>query len=349
MSRGCRWTSAMSGSSTAKTSRIPAAAAPGAGGVEVVELEHDHVAGVAALAVEVPARGGPVPGGGDHLDEGVPERHHGVAQPEGARPRVAERGAEPELASGAGWRRRRGRGRRGRPGGDGPRPGVAVRRCARSTPAPATSWRTSTTAWLSLTLNRPERRNAMSRAMLEALGARPGRGRGRRRRGVRRAHRRRRRVLRRRRRQGRWPARRRRRCAFDALRPPPAAQPARDGRRLHRMPKPTIAALPGAGGRRRALARAGVRPALRGRVGVPDHRLRPRRLRRRLRRHLVPHPARRPAQGPRALLLLRAASVRRGVERLGLVNAVFPDDRLEAEVLDRARRLASGPRSPTRT
>src|SRR5215210_1870182 len=30
--------------------------------------------------------------------------------------------------------------------------------------------------------------------------------------------------------------------------------------------------------------------------------------------------------------------------RLGLVNAVVPDDRLEAEVLDRARRPASGPR-----
>jgi 2-(1,2-epoxy-1,2-dihydrophenyl)acetyl-CoA isomerase len=31
-------------------------------------------------------------------------------------------------------------------------------------------------------------------------------------------------------------------------------------------------------------------------------------------------------------------------ERLGLVNAVFPADRLQAEVLDRARRLAHGPR-----
>jgi 2-(1,2-epoxy-1,2-dihydrophenyl)acetyl-CoA isomerase len=31
-------------------------------------------------------------------------------------------------------------------------------------------------------------------------------------------------------------------------------------------------------------------------------------------------------------------------ERLGVVNAVFPADELEAEVLDRARRLAHGPR-----
>ena len=36
-------------------------------------------------------------------------------------------------------------------------------------------------------------------------------------------------------------------------------------------------------------------------------------------------------------------------ERLGLANGVFPADRLEAEVLDRARRLAAGPRVALRS
>ena len=59
---------------------------------------------------------------------------------------------------------------------------------------------------------------------------------------------------------------------------------------------------PRRGGRRRALAGAGLRPAHRRRLRALRDGLRARRLLGRLRRQLVPHPARRHRQGARALL-----------------------------------------------
>ena len=50
--------------------------------------------------------------------------------------------------------------------------------------------------------------------------------------------------------------------------------------KLHEMPKPTIAALPGRRRRRRPLPGPGLRPPLRGRHRGHDHRLRQGRLRR---------------------------------------------------------------------
>ena len=101
---------------------------------------------------------------------------------------------------------------------------------------------------LTLTLNRPEARNAMSRAMNQALPqqlagrARPGGE-------VRRADRRRQGLLRRRRRQGHGRRAATARSATtridEAIHRQRVNQRATAGR-LFKMPKPTIAALPGA-------------------------------------------------------------------------------------------------------
>ena len=66
------------------------------------------------------------------------------------------------------------------------------------------------------------------------------------------------------------------------------------------------------GGRRGAVAGAGLRPADHGQHGDPDHGVRPRRLLRRLRRHLLPDPAGRLGQGARAVLPVRPRQRRRG-------------------------------------
>ena len=67
--------------------------------LEVGELEDDHVATVAAVALEVPAGGRPVLRGRDDLQELVAEREDRVAQSELAHARVGERLAEPELGA----------------------------------------------------------------------------------------------------------------------------------------------------------------------------------------------------------------------------------------------------------
>jgi 2-(1,2-epoxy-1,2-dihydrophenyl)acetyl-CoA isomerase len=113
--------------------------------------------------------------------------------------------------------------------------------------------------------------------------------------------------------------------------------------RLHRMPKPTIAALPGpAAGAGLSLALAcDLRYAAEGavlttafaRVGFAGDYGGTWFLTR-----LVG-----PAKA-RELYFFAERVAAAEAQRLGLVSAVFPDDALEAEVLERARRLAAGPR-----
>ena len=81
---------------------------------------------------------------------------------------------------------------------------------------------------------------------------------------------------------------------------------------------------PRRGGRRRALAGAGLRLAHRRRLRALRHRLRARRLLRRLRRQLVPHPARRHRQGARALLHPPTSSTPSRPSRSTSVNRVVP-------------------------
>ena len=88
--------------------------------------------------------------------------------------------------------------------------------------------------------------------------------------------------------------------------------------------------------RRRHGPGPGLRPALRRRVGLHHHRLRQGGLRRRLRRHLVPEPPRRPGQGARALLLLRPGRRRRG-------PAARDRERRLPRRLVRGRRCGRGP------
>jgi 2-(1,2-epoxy-1,2-dihydrophenyl)acetyl-CoA isomerase len=113
--------------------------------------------------------------------------------------------------------------------------------------------------------------------------------------------------------------------------------------RLHRMPKPTIAALPGpAAGAGLSLALAcDLRYAAESaflttafaRVGFAGDYGGTWFL-----TQLVG-----PAKARELYFLSERVSAPEAAE-LGLVNAVVPDDALEAEVLDRARRLAAGPR-----
>lgn len=192
-----------------------------------------------------------------------------------------------------------------------------------------------------LTLNRPERRNALSRAMLEALArvlaeveadddvacvVLTGAG-------------------------GAF-------CAggdvkdmaaagdglpFDALVQRQRRNHHETAGRLHRMPKPTIAALPGpAAGAglslalacdlRYAAASAFLTTAF-ARVGFAGDYGGTWFL-----THLVG-----PAKARELYFFAERVDAAEAL-RLGLVNAVVPDDRLEADVLDRARRLAAGPR-----
>jgi hypothetical protein len=66
---------------------------PRAGRVEIVDLEHGHVRAVAA-AVEEAARGRAVLDRRHDLDEGVPQRHHRVAQAEVSDTRIGVRLAQ---------------------------------------------------------------------------------------------------------------------------------------------------------------------------------------------------------------------------------------------------------------
>ena len=132
-------------------------------------------------------------------------------------------------------------------------------------------------------------------------------------------------------------------CAFDALVQRQRRNQRATAGRLHRMPKPTIAALPGpAAGAGLSLAlacdlryaaesafltTAFARVGFAGDYGGTWF----------LTQLVGPAKAR-----ELYFFAERVEPPRR--RRLGLVNAVVPDDRLEAEVLDRARRLASGPR-----
>lgn len=131
--------------------------------------------------------------------------------------------------------------------------------------------------------------------------------------------------------------------AFDALVQRQRRNHHQTAGRLHRMPKPTIAALPGpAAGAGLSLAlacdlryvaeRAFLTTAF-ARVGFAGDYGGTWFL-----TQLV---------GPARARELYFFADRLGAaeaRELGLVNDVFADDRLEAEVLDRARRLASGPR-----
>ena len=60
---------------------------------EIIELEDQHVAALAA-ALEVAPGGGPLLGGGDDFEEVLAQRAHDVVQPERADTRVAERLAQ---------------------------------------------------------------------------------------------------------------------------------------------------------------------------------------------------------------------------------------------------------------
>jgi hypothetical protein len=66
---------------------------PRTGGGEIVDLEHGHVRAVAAT-VEEAARGRAVLDRRHDLDEGVPERHHRVAQAEVSDTRIGVRLAQ---------------------------------------------------------------------------------------------------------------------------------------------------------------------------------------------------------------------------------------------------------------
>ena len=150
--------------------------------------------------------------------------------------------------------------------------GRTVRRCARSHRYRDLLARVDDGVAV-LTLNRPDRRNALSRALLDALARDARGGRGRRRGRLRRAHRRRRRVLRGRRRQGHGGGRRRR-AAVRRARPAPAPQPPRDRRPAAPDAQADHRGAARRGRGRRAVARAGVRPALRAARGGPDDRVR---------------------------------------------------------------------------
>ena len=114
--------------------------------------------------------------------------------------------------------------------------------------------------------------------------------------------------------------------------------------RLFKMPKPTLAALAGRGGGRRSLAGAGLRHAHHGLQRDHDHRLRPRRLLRRLRRHLLPDPAGR--LGGKARDSTTSPNASPPTRRFGWAwptGSSPPERELEAKTREVALRLAHGP------
>src|SRR5436190_3883810 len=66
-------------------------------GVDVVELEHQHVPAVAAAALDPPPGSGVRAHRRDDLEEAVAEREDGVPEPEGVDARVRERLTEAQL------------------------------------------------------------------------------------------------------------------------------------------------------------------------------------------------------------------------------------------------------------
>lgn len=68
----------------------------GARATEVLEIEDDHVAAVAAVAIDVPPRRGAILRRRDDLEEAVTEREDGVGEPEEADAGVVEGLAEAE-------------------------------------------------------------------------------------------------------------------------------------------------------------------------------------------------------------------------------------------------------------
>jgi hypothetical protein len=70
---------------------------PRAGRRQIENLEHQHVAAVAAAPLEQAAGGGAAPDGRDDLEERVAQREHRVAQAEPIHTGIYERLAQPEL------------------------------------------------------------------------------------------------------------------------------------------------------------------------------------------------------------------------------------------------------------
>ena len=177
-----------------------------------------------------------------------------------------------------------------------------------------------------LTMNRPEARNAMSGAMMEAMQSRaaaPGR----------RPQRARRRVDR----CGRCVLRRRRREGFCRGASAGGGGEFNLEQRVHglrtrhgavalvaRNAEADARGHSRSGGRRGSVARARVRSARRGRHGEVHHRVLEDRSGRRLRRFVFPAVSRRRRKGARVVLHRRRRIRRRKRLQIGLVNHVFP-------------------------
>jgi hypothetical protein len=86
VSCGWKWFATASAVALCHTTRTPWAS-PGSG---VVHLEQQHVAAIAAAAVEVAARSGAFSGGRHHLEQVAVHRHECVVQAEVAHARVVE-------------------------------------------------------------------------------------------------------------------------------------------------------------------------------------------------------------------------------------------------------------------